>query len=208
MSEQKARKESWGKTLRAQFVAGLLVVVPIGASVLILAWIFNSIDHILQPAVRAIFGHNILGVGFGASVVLIYLVGIIARNIIGRRIIRYGDSILNKVPIFRQLYSGIRQVLESFAAPDKTGFMQVVLVEFPKPGMKALGFVTNEFKDSNGEKLLSILIPTAPNPTTGFMEIIREKDVIRTKLSVDEALKMVVSAGRMTPSEVQNKVQL
>jgi uncharacterized membrane protein len=207
MSEQKPHKESWGKKLRALFVAGLLIVVPIGASVLILVWLFTSIDNILQPAIRYFSGHNIPGVGFAATVVLIFIAGIIARNIIGRRILHFGHSIISRVPVFRQLYIGIRQVLESFAAPDKTGFMQVVLVEFPRPGMKSLGFVTNEFKDNNGEKMLSILIPTAPNPTSGFLEIIKEKDIIRTKLTVDEALKMVVSAGRMTPDEVQNKVQ-
>jgi uncharacterized membrane protein len=208
MNEQKTHhKESWGKKLRAQFVAGLLIVVPIGASILILVWLFTSIDNILQPAVRAIFGHNIAGVGFGATVVLIYVAGIIARNIIGRRILHFGDSLLVRVPIFRQLYSGIRQILESFAAPDKTGFMQVVLVEFPRKGMRALGFVTNELKETTGEKLVSVLIPTSPNPTSGFLQIVKEKDIIRTNLSVDEALKMVVSAGRMTPDEVQNKMQ-
>jgi uncharacterized membrane protein len=139
--------------------------------------------------------------------VLIYVAGVIVRNFIGKKIIRYGESLLAKVPIFRQLYSGIRQILESFAAPDKTGFMQVVLVEFPREGMRALGFVTNELKDTTGEKLLSVLIPTAPNPTSGFLQIVKEKDVIRTRISVEEAIKMVVSGGRMTPPEVQNKIQ-
>jgi uncharacterized membrane protein len=198
--------ESWGKKIRGQFTAGILVVVPVGATVLILVWLFTSIDNILQPLIRAIFRHNITGVGFGVTVVLIYIVGAIARNVIGNRIIRFGNSLLDKVPIFRQLSSGIRQILESFAAPNKTGFMHVVLVEFPREGMRALGFVTNEFKDAAGEKLLSVLIPTSPNPTSGFLQIVKEKNVIRTQISVDEALKMVVSAGRMTPDEVHDKI--
>jgi uncharacterized membrane protein len=205
MEERKVTGDSWGKKVRAQFVAGLLIVVPVGASVLILVWLFNSIDNILAPAVRAIFGHNIPGVGFGATVILIYVAGIVARNIIGRRILAFGGSLISRVPVFRQLYTGIRQILESFAAPDKTGFMQVVLVEFPRPGLKSVGFVTNQYNDSQGEKLLSVLIPTAPNPTSGFLEIVREKDTIRTRLSVDDALKMVVSAGRITPDEVRNR---
>jgi uncharacterized membrane protein len=207
MNEKKVARESWGKKVRGQFMAGILVVVPAGASILILVWVFTSIDNILQPAINTIFGHNIPGVGFGATIILIYVVGAIARNILGKRIIRYGESLLAKVPIFRQLSSGIRQILESFAAPGKTGFMQVVLVEFPREGMRALGFITNELKDTTGEKLLSVLIPTAPNPTSGFLQIVKEKDVIRTQITVDEALKMVVSAGRMTPDEVQNKIQ-
>ena len=208
MNEKKATRETWGKKLRAQFLAGILVVVPIGASILILVWLFNAIDSILQPVVRAIFGNNIPGVGFGATVILIFLVGAIARNILGKKIIQYGESLLGRVPIFKQLYSGIRQIVVSFASPNKTGFMQVVLVEFPREGMKALGFVTNELKDEAGEKLLSVFIPTSPNPTSGFLQIVKEKDVIRTSITVDEALKMVVSAGRMTPDEVRDKIQL
>ena len=128
-------------------------------------------------------------------------------NIIGKKLINYGESLLDKVPIFRQIYKGIRQILESFAAPNRTGFMQVVLVEFPRDGMRAIAFVTNELEDVTGEKMISVLIPTSPNPTSGFLQIVKEKDVIRTKISVDEALKMIVSAGRMTPPEVQDKIQ-
>jgi uncharacterized membrane protein len=131
---------------------------------------------------------------------------LIARNVVGKRILRYGNSLLNRVPVFRWLYNGIKQVMESFSAPNKTGFMQVVLVEFPRKGIRAIGFVTNEITDEAGEKLLSVLIPTSPNPTTGFLQIVREEDIIRTKLSVDDAVKMVVSAGRMTPGEIQTRI--
>jgi uncharacterized membrane protein len=206
MDEKKETKVGWGKKLRGQFITGLLVTVPLGASILILIWLFTSIDNILQPIINRIVGHNITGVGFGATIILIYLAGLIARNVVGKRILRYGNSLLNRVPVFRWLYNGIKQVMESFSAPGKTGFMQVVLVEFPRKGIRAIGFVTNEITDEAGEKLLSVLIPTAPNPTTGFLQIVREEDIIRTKLSVDEAVKMVVSAGRMTPGEIQTRI--
>lgn len=206
MEEKKVHKDGWGKKLRGQFVTGLLLIIPLGASVLILVWLFNSIDHILQPVIRAIWGHNITGIGFGVAVILIYVVGVIGRNVVGRRLLRYGDSLLNKVPIFKLLYRGIRQIVDSFSAPDKTGFMQVVLVEFPSKGMKALGFITNEIIDKDGKTLLNVLIPHVPNPTTGMMEIFKEEDVVRTKITIDEAMKMIVSAGRMMPSEVQTKI--
>ena len=195
-----------GKRLRTQFIAGILVVVPIGASILVLVWVFSAIDSILQPLVNAIWQHTIPGVGFATTVVLIYLVGVIASNVVGKRLIRYGESLLARVPVFRQFYTGMRQVLESFATPDKTGFMQVVLVEFPRKGMRAIGFITNELTDKSGEKLLSVFIPTAPNPTTGFLQIMREEEVVRTGMSVEDALKMVVSAGRMTPQGVSDQL--
>jgi len=202
MDDKKVSREGWGKKLRGQFITGLIVIVPLGASILILVWLFTSIDNILQPVINRIAGHNITGVGFGVTVILIYLAGVIARNVVGRRILRWGNSWLNRVPVFHWLYNGIKQIMESFSAPEKTGFMQVVLVEFPRKGMRAIGFITNEVTDETGAKLLSVLIPTAPNPTTGFLQIVREEDIIRTKISVDDAVKMIVSAGRMTPKEV------
>jgi uncharacterized membrane protein len=206
MEQKQTKGDGWGKAIRGQFMAGLLVIVPLGASILILIWIFSSVDNILQPIIRLIWGNTIPGVGFGVTIIVIYLAGVVAKNIVGRRIIKWGDSVLNKVPVFRLLYRGIRQIMDSFAAPDKTGFMQVVLVEFPKPGVKTVGFITNELTDSHGNRQVSVLVPTAPNPTSGFLIVVREEELIRTKIPVDDAVKMIVSAGRMMPAEVQKRL--
>ena len=208
---KRTRRLSWGwlvKKLRTQFLAGLLIIVPIGATVLILVWIFVAIDNILQPTISSIFGHAIPGLGFAITIVLIYLAGVIGTNVVGRKLLHYGESLLRKVPVVRQLYTGTKQILESFSAPGKTGFMQVVLVEFPRKGMKTIGFITNESSDRSGEKLVNLFIPTAPNPTSGFMQIAREDEFIRTDISVDDALKMIVSAGRMLPEEVSKKLSV
>jgi uncharacterized membrane protein len=194
------------KKLRAYFLAGLLVTVPLGLTVWILLWIFNGIDGFLQPIIDRIIGHHIPGVGFGITVLLIFITGIIVSNVLGRRLLRYGESALMRLPLTRYLYNGIRQIMQAFAAPDKTGFMQVVLVEFPRKGTRTLGFITNETPDESGKKLLNIFIPTSPNPTSGFLQIIEEDQVIRTTLSVDDALKMVVSGGRVSPREVSDKL--
>lgn len=195
-----------GRKLRAHFLAGILLTVPLGLTVWIFIWIFNGIDSFLQPIIERIFGHDIPGVGFGITVLLVYVVGVIASNMLGRRLFRYGETLLNRVPIVHYLYNGIRQIMQSFAAPDKTGFMQVVLVEFPRRDTRTLGFITNETSDESGRKLLNIFIPTSPNPTSGFLQILSEDQVIRTNLSVDDALKMVVSGGRVSPEEVSDKL--
>lgn len=197
-----------GRKLRAYFLAGILVTVPLGLTVWIILWIFNGVDGFLQPLIERIFGHHIPGVGFGVTVFLIFIIGIIASNVLGRRLLRYGESWLTKVPLANYLYNGIRQIVQAFAAPDKTGFMEVVLVEFPRKGTRTLGFITNETPDESGSKLLNIFIPTSPNPTSGFLQIIEENQVIRTKLSVDEALRMVVSGGRVSPKEVSDKLSI
>ncbi len=203
------QKVSWGwlgKKLRKQFLTGILLVVPIGATTLILAWIFVTIDNILQPAISSIWGRTVPGVGFGVTIVLIYLVGLIASNFMGKKLVYYGESVLARVPVVSWLYINIKQILESFSAPGKTGFIQVVLVEFPRKGIRTIGFITNESSDKSGEKLLYIFIPTAPNPTSGYLQIAREEEVIRTDISIDDALKMVISAGRVIPDEIGDKL--
>ncbi len=197
-----------GKLLRELFLSGILVVVPVAASILILIWVFSYIDNILQPIVSLVWGEPVPGVGFVFTIILILLAGVIAKNVVGRSLVRYGESLIIKVPVFRQLYTGIKQVLETFSTSDRTGFMRVVLVEFPREGMRAIGLVTNESMDPNGKKMLNILIPTAPNPTSGFLQLVREEDTIRTKISVDEAIKMIVSAGTVVPVSLKNNVQL
>lgn len=196
------QKEFWrwlGRKVRTHFFVGILTVVPPVATILILVWVFVRIDNILQPVIKFFWGEPVPGVGFGITVVLIYLIGIIASNVLGKRLIKYGESVLPLMPVVRQLYQGIKQILESFSAPSRAGYMQVVLVEFPRKGMRALGFVTNESSDKSGKKLLHIFVPTSPNPTSGFLEIVREDEIVRTNISVESALRMIVSAGRVSP---------
>ncbi|OGO07333.1 MAG: hypothetical protein A2Y92_03590 [Chloroflexi bacterium RBG_13_57_8] len=187
-------------------MTGLLVVVPLGASILILIWVFTSIDNILQPIVRAIAGRNIPGVGFGVTIILIYLAGVVARNFLGKKLMIWGNSILVRVPVLRGLYTGIRQIMQSVAATDRASFMQVVLVEFPRKEMWTVGFVTKEITTEDGEKFVNVLIPTSPTPWSGYFQILKEKDIIRTQISVEEAVKMIVSGGMTVPPGLHNKL--
>jgi len=189
--------EHVARRMRAHFLAGFLVVIPVLATLLILKWLFLWVDDILQPIIRQVAGRPLYGLGFLSTVVFVYLSGFLATHFGGRRLFDFGESLLRRVPIVRQMYDGIKQVIESFTSPRETGFMEVVLVEFPRKGMLMLGFVTNEEFDSNGRKLLNVFVPTAPNPTSGFLQMVREEDLVRTSISVDDALKMVVSAGRI-----------
>lgn len=194
------------KVLRRQFIAGILVVLPVVIAVLILVWLFNYIDNIAQPVAKSLLGRTIPGLGFGLTVVLIYLTGVVATSVLGKRLVRFGESLLSRVPVFRYLYTGVKQIMESFAAPREAGFLQVVLVEFPKKGMRVIGFLTSESRLDSGEKLLTVFIPTSPNPTSGYLEIVRESDVIRTNISIDDALKMVLSVGKVSLQEVSDRL--
>ncbi len=203
---QRALRGWLSRRLRRQFLAGLLVVVPIGATMLILVWIFIAIDNILQPVIEFVFGRPVPGVGFGITVVLIYLVGVIASNVVGRRLIQFGESLLARVPVVRPLYTSIKQILESFSTPSQSRLLQTVLIEFPRKGIWTIGFITNETTLPSGGTQLNVFIPTAPNPTSGFLQILREEEVIRTDIPVDEALRMVISAGKVSPQEIRDKL--
>ncbi len=195
-----------GEKLRAQFGTGILIIVPIIITILILVWLFNYIDNIAQPVAKSLLGRTIPGLGFALTVVLIYLTGLVATSVIGKRLVGYIESLLARVPLFRYLYTSIKQIMVSFTTPSETKFLQVVLVEFPKKGMRVLGFITSESRGESGEKLLNVFIPTSPNPTSGYLEIVKEDDIIRTNISIDDALKMILSAGKISLKEVSDRL--
>jgi uncharacterized membrane protein len=206
---KRSQRAFWGwlgRKLRAQFFTGVIAVVPIAITILVLVWLFTTIDGVLQPIITNMFGFMIPGAGFGITIVLIYLAGIIASNVVGRRVIRYGESVLPGIPVVRQFYQGIKQILESFSAPKTTGFMQVVFTEFPRKGMRVIGFITNKLSDEPGKEVFTVFIPTSPNPTSGFLQIVEENEIVRTDISVEAALRMVVSAGRVLPDEVSSQL--
>ena len=196
---------SWsglGRQLRRQFITGILAVVPISVTIAVLVWIFNTVDNYLQPVIKPILGRSVPGVGFAVTIVLIYLAGVIASNVLGKKLISYGESLLARLPLVRPLYAGVRQLMDSFSTPGKASFMQTVLVEFPRKGVWTIGFVTKESLAQSGEKQLNIFVPTVPNPISGFLLIVSEDEVIRTDIPVGEALKMIISAGQVVPPEI------
>lgn len=199
--------KTWGwilRKLRTVFIAGLIVVVPIGLTVWILIWVFNGVENLLAPVVAWIFerfgAEPVTGVGFAITVVLIFVIGIITTNVIGRKIVQWSESMLGKVPIARHLYVAFREVFRGFSEENSKSFLAVVMVEFPVKGMWTIGFITKEYVHKDGNPVITVFIPLAPNPTSGFIEILHEEDIVRTKIPVEDALKMVISGGRMSPA--------
>ena len=206
MAIQYKSKLAWiAGRVRSYFLTGVLALVPLAATLLIFKWLFDAIDGILEPAVEAIFGRPIAGIGFVAIIVLIFLAGLFASNVIGKKVIQRGESLLEDLPMIREIYVTLKQILQSVILPNKGGFREVVLVEFPRPGMKTIGFVTNRIKDMEGKKLVNVYIPTTPNPTSGYLEIIPEEDVVKIDMSIDDALKMVLSGGMISPEIIDKR---
>jgi len=213
---------------RNRFVQGLLLVVPLGAIVFLIAWIFNLFSDFLRPVVERfiewlgtldwfveIFDWNwssgldsgitsiiIRVVSLVLLLVLVYLIGWLSSNYLGRKLVGYFENIVRRVPIVKQIYGGAQQIINSFTGKgnfNKSAFREVVIVEFPRKGMRTLGFITNEIMTENGQKLYNIYIPSTPFMTGGYFEILSEDELTRTKLSVDEALQMVLSGGIISP---------
>lgn len=191
------------RKLRRNFIAGLLVLVPVVAAIWLLAWTFIAVDNLLQPLIRYVFDRPLPGLGFAVFLVIIYVTGLVTSNILGRRLFSFTDKFLDKVPVFRQVYIGAKQVVQSIsgAGLNKSAFREVVFVAFPRDGMMVPAFVTNKFNTSSGKVLYAIYIPTTPVPTSGFFEVVSEDQVVKTDISVDSALKMIISAGMLLPPE-------
>jgi len=187
------------KHLKGTFIAGLFVVIPIGITIFILKFLFNFTDGILSSYLDRLFGIltgqelHFPGLGIITGVVVIYLGGLLATNVLGTQLLKLGDSLLSRIPLVSSIYSSSKQLTKVFRE-GKSSYRRAVFVEWPRPGVKAVGFVTAEV-ERNGERLVVVYVPTMPNPTSGFALFFREEDVVDSGMTVEEALKFVVSGG-------------
>jgi uncharacterized membrane protein len=180
---------------------GMTVVVPLTITILILIWVFRLVDNVLQPIIEAIYGQPFTGLGFVILLELLILAGIMVNSNIGSRLLKAFDSLYARLPIFSTIYFAIKPITEVIVGSgiNKGAFRKVVFVEWPTKGMKTIAFVTKEQMDSKGHRLYSVYIPTSPTPQTGFYMIAREDQITQTDIGVDEAMKMVISAGIISP---------
>ena len=185
--------------LKGTFIAGLFVVIPIGITIFILKFLFNFADGILGSYLDELFSlitHHDLhvpGLGMITGAIVIYLAGLLATNVLGTQLLKLGDDLLSRIPLVKSIYSSSKQLTKVFRE-GKTSYRRAVFVEWPRPGVKAIGFVTAEV-ERNGERLVVVYVPTMPNPTSGFALFFREQDVYDSGMSVEEAVKFVVSGG-------------
>lgn len=202
MNEPKTVSHKIIDPIRRDIIAGILVWVPVVITFLVLKYLFNSVDGILAPFLRRFFGLQIPGLGIVAGLVLLYLTGLFTSHYFGRQLVKWGDSILERVPIVKNIYLATKQFLHTITTSGKMQFKRVVLVKYPNPGFRAVGFVTGSSKNPEGRTLLHVFIPTTPNPTSGMLELIPEEEVLDTSMSIEEGLRLVVSGGILAPSDL------
>ncbi len=199
------KKRSIFANLRNYFIAGVVVLIPIGITVYLTIFIINISSKILPKEINPNYymPYDIPGLEIIISVLIITLIGWLSLSFIGKRLLILFNNILKKIPILRTIYSAIGQMTESFTQTDKKK-KNVVLVEYPRKGSWAVGFATNvnegEISNKTKKELINVFVPTTPNPTSGFLLMFPKEEVIFLDLSFEEASKFIVSAGTSNPS--------
>ena len=206
--------------LKNDLIAGLLVVIPLATTIwlsyVIANWVINFLTQIpkqlnpfdgLDPLLTDILNFF---VGLAAPLALILLIGLMARNIVGRWLLELGERILQAIPLAGSIYKTLKQILETLFQDSKTKFRRVVMVEYPRPGVWSIGFVTGKvsslIQSHLDKSMLNIFIPTTPNPTSGWYAIVPEDEVINLPVSIEDAFKILISGGIVSPTPAKNNV--
>ena len=195
--------------LRGYFFTGLLVTAPVALTLYFVWAIVTFVDNLVKPIIPKQFyleyylPFSVPGLGLILVTIGLTFIGAVAAGFFGRLIIRIGERIVNKMPVVRTIYSALKQVFETILSRDSMTFRQVALVEYPRKGIWSLGFVTGttkgEIQSDTEDEVINVFIPTTPNPTSGFLLFIPRSDIEILDMTVEEGIKMVVSAGILTP---------
>jgi len=196
--------------LRRYLVAGLLVWLPLVATLYVIRLLVRWMDQSLlllpdQFKPDNLLGFHLPGVGVLLSLIILLLTGLIAANLFGRKLVGLWERLLSRIPLVRSVYSAVKQLVETMFSDNGNSFRKVVLVEFPRRGLWTLAFLTNNehglVQEATGRDVISVYVPTTPNPTGGYFVLVPREDVREIDLSVDEGLKLLLSMGAVNPAE-------
>lgn len=197
------------KSLRSYLLAGLVVWLPILVTIGVLRFIIDLLDNTLALVPKAyqpeqLLGVHIPGLGVVLSLLLLLATGIFATNFFGQRLVSWGESILSRIPLVRSIYSAVKQVMNAVLSTNSEAFRKVLLIEYPRKGMWTIAFQTGatntEINAKANEEMVSLFVPTTPNPTSGFLMMLPKREVTELNMSIDEALKFIISLGVMQPA--------
>lgn len=202
--------------MKRYLIAGLLIWVPLGVTVMVIRLLVNLMDQTLlwlperyQP--DNLMGFHIPGLGVVLSVVVVLGTGMIVANLFGRRLVRLWERMLARIPLVRTIYTSVKQILETVFSSQGQAFRKVLMIEYPRKGLWTLAFQSGttqgEPQAKTGEEVVNVFVPTTPNPTSGFFLMVPRKDVIELDMNVDDGLKMIISAGVVVPKWSQEQVQ-
>lgn len=199
------------KWARNRFFTGVIVAIPIAATFLAVSWVVSKIDANVFRFIPARFnpetylGFTVPGLGLIISIILLFLLGIIASNFIGKSLIKSGENLLNRVPVVSSVYNSLKQIVQTVAAQKDRAFRDVCLIEYPKKDVWAIGFVTadltGEPANALGDDMVCVFVPTTPNPTSGFLLFVKKDSIQILDMTPEEGAKMIISGGMVSGSE-------
>ena len=210
--EPERRKPGFITGLRSSFLTGIVVIAPVALTIWLIWTIMGWIDGFVLPLVPTRFnpeqyiGINLRGIGVMIFLVFTIFVGWVAKGLIGRSLIRFAESLVERMPVVRSIYSGVKQIAETIFAQSERNFEKACLVQYPRKGIWAIGFISTEARGEIADKaetmgrLMSVFLPTTPNPTSGFLLYFPEEDVIELDMNIEDAAKLVISAGLVYPN--------
>lgn len=188
-----------GQHLRRYLVTGIFVLAPLTVTAYLLFTGFSIVDRLLGTVVAQLVGHNIPGIGALLTLLLTLMVGMVATNVMGRRLIAFGEALFARIPIVRAVYLSVKQLVDAFSVESMAGFRRVVMIEYPRRGIWSIGFVTSkgvgQLHERFGDDYSTVFIPTSPNPTSGFMLAVPDRDLVPLDMPVETAFKIIVSGG-------------
>ena len=192
------------KRMRNAFLAGLLVLLPVFLTFLIFEWLFRLMDGVTGRWVHLVFGRAVPGLGVLATIIVLLVTGLVTTNLVGRRLVAYGESLIDRAPVVRTIYHASKQIVNAFSRQNTAAFKRVVLVEYPRRGIWSVAFLTGEpegeMPNRIGKPLVTVLLPTTPNPTSGFLLIVPRDEVIFLDMPVSTGFKLVISGGILSAS--------
>ncbi len=210
--DEKPRRPGLFASLRASFLTGLIVIAPVGLTIWLIWSVIGWIDGVVLPLVPYDFqpekyiGINLRGIGVIIFLLFTIMIGWLAKGLLGRSLIRFAESIVQNVPVVRSIYSGVKQIAETVFAQSERSFEKACLFEYPRKGIWAIGFISTTAKGEVADRattsgdLVSVFVPTTPNPTSGFLLFFPREDIIELEMSVEDAAKLVISAGLVYPN--------
>ena len=210
--DEKPRRPGLFASLRASFLTGLIVIAPVGLTIWLIWSVIGWIDSVVLPLVPYDFqpeeyiGINLRGIGVIIFLLFTIIVGWLAKGLLGRSLIRVAENVVQNVPVVRSIYSGVKQIAETVFAQSERSFEKACLFEYPRKGIWAIGFISTTAKGEVAERattsgdLVSVFVPTTPNPTSGFLLFFPREDIMELEMSVEDAAKLVISAGLVYPN--------
>jgi uncharacterized membrane protein len=194
-----------GRWVRRRFAVGFLVVLPLVITLFFARFMFRLLDEWFRPISERIFGIEIPGLGFAVFIIALFVLGIIATNMIGGRLLDFFERRVARIPLLSPVYQGARQITEAIQIRGTTDFRKVVLLDFPREGLRSVGFVTREFAAPTrfcSEPSALVFVPTTPNPTTGFLVALPQRELEVLDITVEQGVKLLISGGLLTPAQL------